>query len=159
MHCFKGFNNYMNIAIQIAKKIEKNTEVPIGCVIVDNKTGKILAKNSNKVKKTNNPIQHAEIVCINKALKKINKDRLDDCSMYVTLEPCLMCTGAIYLSKIKKIYIGCLSDKTGAIISNKNYNCCNHKPEIFYPIMEEECKKLILNFFKKKRTKIDKNKI
>ncbi len=154
----KTFNNYMKIALNMTKRNKKtiNDEVPVGCVIVCNKTGEILAKSCNKTKKTNNPIQHAEIICINKALKKIKKDRLTNCSMYVTLEPCLMCTGAIILSKIKKIYIGCLSEKTGYIVSNKecfndNKNNYNHKPEIFYPIMEKDCKKMIVDFFKKKR--------
>ena len=152
----KTFNNYMKIALNISKRNKKtiNDEVPVGCVIVDNKTGTILAKSCNRTKKTNNPIQHAEIVCINKALKKIKKDRLTNCSMYITLEPCLMCTGAIILSKIKKIYIGCLSKKTGYMISNGgclDNNKNNHKPEIFYPIMEKDCKKIIVDFFKKKR--------
>ena len=146
----------MQIAINIAEqksnnKNKKKSEIPVGCVIIDNKTGKILAKSCNKTIKLNNPTQHAEIICINRALKKSSQSRLNGCSMYVTLEPCGMCAGAIALAKVGKLYIGCLSKKTGAIVSNKCYfdsTVCNHKPEIFYPIMENECKQLIVNFFK-----------
>ena len=152
-----SFNNYMQMAIDVAsngKKRNKNTkeiEIPIGCIIVDNKNHTILAKSCNRTQKTKNPTQHAEIICINTALKKINSDRLTNCSMYVTLEPCGMCASAIALAKIGNLYIGCLSKKTGAVISNCNYfdsKICNHKPKIFYPIMEKECTKLICDFFK-----------
>ena len=159
------FNNYMQHAIDAiycnnrksyknkSDKTQETLEIPVGCVIVDNKTGDIIAKSNNKTIKTNNPIQHAEIICINKALKKLNKNRLTQCSMYVTLEPCCMCAGAISLAKIDKLYIGCLSEKTGAILDNNSFleKKTNHKPEIFYPIMEEECKKIISDFFRKKR--------
>lgn len=145
------FLNYMRIAIEVAKK-HKCEEIPVGCVIVNDETGEILAKSCNKTKKLCNPLMHAEIICINKALKKIHKDRLSDCSMYVTMEPCGMCVGAIALAKIKKLYIGCLNQKTGATISNRcQFDIHNHKPQIFYPVMEEECGKIVLDFFKKKR--------
>ena len=151
------FNKNMQIAINLAmlktdNKDKKKSEIPVGCVIVDDDTGKILAKSCNKTREKNNPTQHAEIICINRALKKINKDRLNNCSMYVTLEPCGMCAGAIALSKVDKLYIGCLSKKTGAVISNECYfnsKICNHRPKVFYPIMEDECQRLITNFFKK----------
>ena len=149
------FNNYMQIAIKEAvrgmRQNTKTAEIPIGCIIVDNTNGTIIAKSHNKIVQSNNPTQHAEIVCINKALHKIKSDRLSNHSMYVTLEPCSMCAAAIALVKIKKLYIGCLSQKTGAVISNLNYfdtTLSNHKPEIFYPIMDKECKILLTNFFK-----------
>lgn len=151
-----GFKNYMQIAIEVAKKQNKNLpkekqEIPVGCVIVDNTTNKIIAKSCNKTISKNNSIMHAEIICINKAIKKLSQDRLTNCSIYITLEPCCMCSGAICLSKISKVYIGCLSKKTGCAINNychfKN-KISNHKPEIFYPIMEKQCKKLITDFFK-----------
>ena len=153
-----GYNNYMQIAIDIAElqlvkqpHIGHEHEIPIGCVIVDNKTGKILAKSSNKTIKKNNPLQHAEIVCINRALKKLSTNRLTNCSMYITLEPCIMCAGAIMLSKIDRLYIGCLSKKTGAVISNIHLfqrNICNHVPDVYYGIMEQECKTLLRGFFR-----------
>ena len=157
------FNKNMKIAINEAKKRlkkdinEEKQEIPIGCVITDNITGKIIAKSCNKTIKNKNPLQHCEIICINKALKKLNTNRLENCSIFITLEPCIMCASAIMLSKIGKIYIGCLSEKTGAIVSNLqlfNQKISNHKPEIYYPIMEEECKSIITDFFKKRRIKI-----
>lgn len=152
------FNNYMKIAINIAEKqLLKQPhsggygEIPIGCVIVCNKTGKIIAKSCNKTIQSENPTQHAEIVCINRALKRLKTNRLTGCSIYITLEPCTMCAGAIMLSKIDRIYIGCLSQKTGAVISNlhvfKRKNC-NHIPDIYYGIMEKECKELLRGFFR-----------
>ena len=109
-------------------------------------------KNKKKKIKKNKPTQNTEVICINKALKKKKTDRLTDCSIYITLEPCSMCAGAICLAKLGKIYIGCLSKKTGAIVSNAgifSHKNCNHKPEIYFPIMEDECKKLIDEFFDK----------
>ena len=113
-----GYSNYMQIAIDVAERqlikqphTDHEHEIPIGCVIVDNKTGKILAKSCNKTIKSNNSLQHAEIICINRALKKLSTNRLTNCSMYITLEPCIMCAGAIMLSKIDRLYIGCLSQK------------------------------------------------
>lgn len=145
----------MQIAVDVAQQATKaNDEIPVGCVIVDDVSKNIVAKASNKTIKQHNPTKHAEIACINEALKKLKTDRLTNCSMYVTLEPCLMCAGAISLAKVGKIYIGCESTKTGAIINNIrlfSQHYCNHKPEIYYPIMEQECKKLIEDFFKKTR--------
>ena len=153
-----GYNNYMQIAIDVAERqlvkqphIGHEHEIPIGCVIVDNKTGKILAKSCNKTIKSNNSLQHAEIICINRTLKKLSTNRLTNCSMYVTLEPCIMCAGAIMLSKIDRLYIGCLSKKTGAVISNIHLfqrNICNHIPDVYYGIMEQECKTLLRGFFR-----------
>lgn len=154
----------MQTAINIAKKNttlrtqnDKECEIPVGCVIVDDMSGKILAKSCNKTRKTNNPLQHAEIICINKALKKIKNNRLSHCSMYITLEPCKMCAGAISLAKVDKLYIGCLSSKTGHIVSNAFLQTekTNHQPEIYYPVMENECKNIIRSFFR--NTKIDNN--
>ncbi len=127
------------------------SEIPIGCVIVDNDTGKVLARAHNETIKTNNPTRHAEIVCIDKAMRRLRTNRLTNCSMYVTLEPCCMCAGAISLAKIDRLYIGCLSRKTGAVVSNLHYflrNNCNHRPDVYYPIMEEKCRGLLRGFFR-----------
>lgn len=157
-YAINGYSNYMQAAIDIAKKqlikqphIGCEHEIPVGCAIVCNKTGKILSKSCNKIIKDCNPLQHAEIVCINSALKKLSTNRLTNCSMYVTLEPCVMCAGAIMLSKIDRLYIGCLSKKTGAVISNLHIfqrNICNYIPDIYYGIMEEECRALLKGFFR-----------
>ncbi|MBR1428905.1 MAG: nucleoside deaminase [Rickettsiales bacterium] len=153
-----AFCNFMQIAIDVAekqiedkKRLKHEPEIPIGCVIVNNKTNKIIAKSCNKTMAMKNPLKHAEIVCINRAMKKLKTNRLTGCSLYVTLEPCAMCASAIMLAKIDRVYIGCLSPKTGAIISNLHIykrTICNHVPDVYYCIMEEECRALLRGFFR-----------
>lgn len=103
---------FMNEALKEAKKAYKKEEIPVGAVIV--KEGKIIARAYNLKETKTSTIAHAEILAINKASKKLNNWRLTDCQMYVTLEPCPMCAGAIILSRIDKVYIGALDEKTGA---------------------------------------------
>lgn len=133
---------YMNIAIKEAKKAYKYEEVPVGAVIVKN--NKIIAKAYNKKEKTKNVTKHAEIIAISKACKKIKNWRLDDCIIYVTMEPCMMCSGAIEQSRIKKIVYG---------VKNKNYGSTNQLKniEIISQVCEKECRKLVQSFFKKRR--------
>lgn len=133
---------YMNIAIKEAKKAYKYEEVPVGAVIIKN--NKIIAKAYNKKEKTKNVIKHAEIIAISRACKKIKNWRLDDCEIYVTMEPCMMCSGAIQQSKIKKIVYG---------IKNKNYGFTDQLKniEIISQVCEKECLELVQSFFKKKR--------
>ena len=133
---------YMNIAIKEAKKAYKYEEVPVGAVIVKN--NKIIAKAYNKKEKTRNVTKHAEIIAISKACKKIKNWRLEDCEIYVTMEPCMMCSGAIEQSRIKKIVYGIKNENYGSTDQLKNI-------EIISKICEEECKKLIQSFFKKRR--------
>lgn len=104
--------NFMNEALKEAKKAYKKEEIPVGAVIVKN--GKIISKAHNLKETKKRTTSHAEIIAINKANKKLKNWRLNDCEMYVTLEPCPMCAGAIILSRIKKIYIGTMDGKTGA---------------------------------------------
>ena len=142
----------MNAAYKEAQKAFNEDEVPIGCVIV--KDGKIIARAHNKKEKKNSAIFHAEIECIKKANKKVNDWYLKDCDIYVTLEPCMMCTGAIINSRIRKIYFACKDPKGGAITSNINIleiKNINHYPEIEYGIMEKECSELLKEFFRNKR--------
>ena len=145
-------NKYMMTAYKEAKKAFTEDEVPVGCVIV--KEGKVVAKAHNKKEKKNSAICHAEIECINKAVKKLNNWNLKGCKMYVTLEPCMMCTGAIINSRIDKVYYGCKDPKGGALVSNikiKKIKNLNHYPEISGGLMEEECSKILKEFFKNKR--------
>ena len=104
---------FMQEALKEAKKALLKDEVPVGCVIV--KDGKIIARGHNQKEKNKNAILHAEIVALNKAQKKLNDWHLNDCILYVTLEPCLMCTGAIIQTRIKKVVYGCSDPKGGAI--------------------------------------------
>ena len=133
---------YMNIAIKEAKKAYKSEEVPVGAVIVKN--NKIIAKAYNKKEKTKNVIKHAEIIAISKACKKIKNWRLDDCEMYITMEPCMMCSGAIEQSRIKKIVYGVKNENYGYTDKIKNI-------EIISQVCEKECKDLVQSFFKKRR--------
>ena len=133
---------YMNIALKEAKKALKHNEVPIGAVIV--KDNKIISKAFNKRETKKNIINHAEILAISKACKKIKNWRLNDCTIYITMEPCMMCSGAIEQSRINKIVYGTKNEKFGYTKSLKNI-------EIIPNICEKECKDLVQNFFKKMR--------
>jgi len=145
---------YMNLAIKEAKKALLIDEVPIGCVIV--KDDKIIAKGFNKRETKNMVISHAEIETINKANKKLGSWRLVDADIYITLEPCIMCMGAIIQARIKNIYFGAYDYKGGAITSSINVleaKNLNHKPNVYGGIMENECSLLIKEYFKNKRIK------
>ena len=136
------YEYYMKIAIKEANKAFKNNEVPVGAVIVKN--NKIIAKAYNRREKTKNVINHAEIIAVTKACKKTKNWRLDDCEIYITMEPCMMCSGAIQQSRIKKIIYGVKNEKYGYSSNLKNI-------EIISQICENECKNLVQSFFKKKR--------
>ncbi len=142
----------MEEAIRLAKKANSKKEVPIGAVIVRN--DKIISRGFNKREKSKNALNHAEIIAINKACKKLKEWRLENCTLYVTLEPCPMCAGAIANARIKKVFYGA-KEKT----SNDNLfeqiltsNRLNHKCEIEQLTeYEEECSRLLTEFFKNKR--------
>ena len=139
----------MEIALEEAKKAYSKGEVPIGAVIV--KDGEIIARSHNLKETLKSAIAHAEILAIEKACKKLGAWRLLDCEMYVTLEPCPMCAGALINSRIKKIYIGTDDPKTGACGSKLNLLkdfTFNHDIEIEKYILKEECSKILKDFFK-----------
>ena len=143
---------YMEQALKEAEKAYKKLEVPVGAVIV--KDGKIIARGYNQKEKKKDTTKHAEIIAIQKASKKLKSWRLTDCEMYVTLEPCTMCAGAIINSRIKKIYIGAMDEKTGVAGSVLNIfedYTFNHKVEIEKGIKKEECENILKQFFKELR--------
>lgn len=127
----------MNEAFKQAKKAYKIDEVPVGCIIVKN--GKIVSRGYNKREKTQNPLAHAELISINKACKKLNNWRLEGCEMYVTLEPCPMCLGAIKQARIDKVYYGAKTENT---IEND----CEY-------LETKECSEILTQFFKDIRNK------
>ena len=143
---------YMKQALKEAEKAYKKLEVPVGAIIV--KDGKIIARAYNQKESKTDTTKHAEILAIQKASKKLKSWRLIDCEMYVTLEPCTMCAGAIIHSRIKKVYIGAMDEKTGAVGSVLNlfedYKF-NHKPEVEKGILKEDCESLLKQFFKELR--------
>ena len=145
---------FMKEALKQALKAYKKEEVPVGVVIV--KDDKIIARAYNQKEMKNSPIKHAEIIAIEKACSKLNNWRLNDCEMYVTLEPCPMCTGAIINSRIKKVYIGAVQEKTGACGSKVNliqeYKT-ETKIDSEFGILQDKCLNLVQDFFKELRKK------
>ena len=152
---------FMKEALKEAKKAYEKLEIPVGCVIV--KDNKIIARAHNLKETKFDTTKHAEIIAIQKASKKLKSWRLNECEMYVTLEPCSMCAGAIINSRIKKLYYGAKDEKTGAVGSVfnllKDYKF-NHDVEIESGILENECRNILKEFFKNLRIqkREDKNK-
>lgn len=142
---------FMSEALTEAYIAFNKGEVPVGAVIV--KDGEIIARGHNQREEKQNALSHAEIECINEACKKLGSWRLDGCKMYVTLEPCPMCTGAIINSRIETVVFGAYDSAAGCMDSV--INLCdypfNHKAEIYGGIMEDECREILENFFKKLR--------
>lgn len=142
----------MKEALKEAKKAYKKLEVPVGAIIV--KDGEIIARAHNLKETKADTTKHAEMLAIQRASKKLNAWRLENCEMYITLEPCTMCAGAMINARIKKIYIGTMDAKTGACGSVLNlfedYKF-NHKVEYEIGIMREECEKILKDFFKELR--------
>lgn len=145
-------HNYMKLALEEAKKAIEHDDVPIGCVLVKN--GEIIAKAHNKVEKNQDATAHAELIAIREAQNKIGYKHLLDCDMYVTLEPCAMCAGAIVLSRVKRLIIATRDPKSGAsgsILEITNNPLLNHRCEVYFGIDEKESSELLKNFFKKIR--------
>lgn len=143
---------YMTEAIRQAKKAQSIGEVPIGCVIVYE--GKIIARGYNRRRADKNTLSHAELNAIRKASKKLGDWRLDGCEMYVTLEPCQMCAGAIVQARIQKVYIGCMNPKAGcagSILNLLQVEEFNHQVEIERGILGEECSRMMTSFFRELR--------
>ena len=143
---------YMKEALKEAKKAYLEGEVPVGCVVVcDNK---IIARSHNTKESKKNALFHAELIAINKASKKIGDWRLDNCDLYVTLEPCQMCAGALMQARIRKVIYGCSDNKNGSIDTlMKMYEVkgFNHYPEVVSGVLTEECSTILKNFFKELR--------
>lgn len=150
---------FMKEALKEAKKAYEKLEVPVGCVIV--KDGKIIAKAHNLKESKADTTKHAEILAIQKASKKLQSWRLIDCDLYVTLEPCSMCAGAIIQSRIRKIYYGTKDLKTGAVGSVFNLledYTFNHHVEYESGILKDECEQILKDFFKDLRLAKEKGK-
>lgn len=146
-------NEFMQKAIELAKISEGEGEVPVGAVVVRN--NEIVGTGRNRREYGKNALYHAELEAIDNACKRLGGWRLWQCDLYVTLEPCPMCAGAIINSRIKTVYFGAYDNKAGSFGSVANFNMLpyNHKPEIIGGIMENECSTLLTEFFKKLREK------
>nr|WP_295280971.1 tRNA adenosine(34) deaminase TadA [uncultured Blautia sp.] len=145
---------YMKEAIRQAKKALVLEEVPIGCVIVCN--GKIIARGYNRRNTDKNTLSHAELNAIKKASKKLGDWRLEGCTMYVTLEPCQMCAGALMQSRIDRVVIGSMNPKAGcagSVLNLLEMDGFNHKVEVIRGILQDECSAMLSDFFRELREK------
>ena len=152
LNYMEDYIKYMLEALKEAELAKLEDEVPIGCVIV--KDNQIIARAHNQRETTSNPLGHAETLAIKKASEVLGDWQLVDCALYVTIEPCIMCGGAIIQSRIRKVIYGAPDLKGGAfgssinILESKNIN---HHPEVIKGVLEEECSKIIKDYFKSKR--------
>ena len=145
-------NPFMNVALEEARTAYAMNEVPVGAVIVRN--GEIIARGHNLCETKQNPLCHAEITVISMACEKLDTQRLSECDIYVTLEPCAMCCGAIAHAKLRRLYFGAYDTKGGFAVSNDGlltHPGLMHKTECYCGIMEEECSSLLSSFFSQVR--------
>ena len=142
----------MNIAFELAKEAGECGEVPVGAIIVD-KNGEIISKAYNLRETQKNAVAHAELIAIENACKRLGGWRLSGCTLYVTLEPCPMCTGAIVNSRIDRVVFGAYDMQAGCCGSVANFNAYpfNHSFEILGGVMESECREVLTQFFNNKR--------
>ena len=151
---------YMKQAIKQAQKAYAIGEVPIGCVIVYQ--DKVIGRGYNRRTIDNNTLAHAELIAIKKASKKLNDWRLEDCTLYVTLEPCQMCAGAIGQSRMTRVVVGCMNPKAGcagSILNLLDMAEFNHQVELTTGVMGEECSQMMKTFFKELRLARKKKKL
>ena len=149
-----SYESFMKQAVKQAKKAYDKLETPIGCVIVHE--DKIIARGYNKRNIKKNTLAHAEILAINKASKVLGDWRLEDCTMYVTLEPCPMCAGAIVQARIPRVVIGSMNPKAGcagSVLNLLQQDGLNHQVEITKGVLAEECSGLMTSFFRELRKK------
>ena len=142
----------MDLALKAAENAGKSGEVPIGCVVVRDHT--VIASAGNRTLRDRDPTAHAEILAIREAARKIGSERLVDCDLYVTLEPCAMCAAAISFARIRRLYYGAADPKGGAVESGVRFFAsptCHHVPEVYSTVGENEAAALLREFFKVRR--------
>ena len=150
---------FMREALRQARKAEKQDEVPIGCVLV--KEGKIIARGYNRRNTDKNTLSHAELNAIRRASRREGDWRLEACTMYITLEPCQMCAGAIVQARIPRVVIGSMNAKAGcagSVLNLLQMEQFNHQVEITRGVLEEECSAMLSDFFRRLRIKKKKEK-
>ena len=144
--------SFMDLALKAAEKAGKSGEVPIGCVIV--RDGGVVAAAGNRTIGERDPTAHAEVLAIREAATKLGNERLTDCDLYVTLEPCTMCAGAISFSRIRRLYYGATDPKGGAVDSGVRFFAsptCHHAPEVYSGVGESVSAALLRDFFRERR--------
>jgi tRNA(adenine34) deaminase len=145
-------SSFMDLALKAAETARKSGEVPIGCVIVLN--NEVIATSGNRTLTDRDPTAHAEVLAIREATKVVGSERLVGCDLYVTLEPCTMCAGAISLARIRRLYYGAADPKGGAVESGVRFFAsptCHHVPEVYSAVGESEAATLLREFFKARR--------
>ena len=144
--------SFMDLALQAAADAATAGEVPIGCVIVLN--GEVIATAGNRTIRDNDPTAHAEVLAIRQAAGRLGSQRLGDCDLYVTLEPCTMCAGAISFARIRRLYFGAADPKGGGVDSGVRFFAqptCHHAPDVYSAVGEGEAASLLRDFFKERR--------
>jgi tRNA(adenine34) deaminase len=144
--------SFMDLALKAAETAGKSGEVPIGCVIV--RDGEVVATAANRTLTDRDPTAHAEILALREAAARLGSERLVDCDLYVTLEPCTMCAGAISFARIRRLYFGVADPKGGAVESGVRFfvsPTCHHTPEVYSGIGEHQAAALLRDFFKARR--------
>lgn len=147
-----GATTFMDLALEQAENAEKAGEVPIGCVIV--RDGEVVARAGNRTLTDRDPTAHAEVLALREAARTLGSERLTDCDLYVTLEPCTMCAAAISFARIRRLYFGALDPKGGAVDSGVRFFAaptCHHAPEIYPAVGETRAATLLREFFKARR--------
>jgi tRNA(adenine34) deaminase len=150
----RGFKapSFMDLALKTAENAGKAGEVPIGCVVVRNY--EVIATAANRTLTDHDPTGHAEIIALREAAKKIGSERLVDCDLYVTLEPCTMCAGAISFARVRRLYYGAADPKGGAVESGVRFftsPTCHHTPDVYSGVGESEAARLLREFFRERR--------
>jgi tRNA(adenine34) deaminase len=144
--------SFMDLALKVAEKAGKSGEVPIGCVIV--RDYEVIATAGNLTLSRRDPTAHAEVLAIRQAAERIGTERLTDCDLYVTLEPCAMCAGAISFARIRRLYYGAADPKGGAVESGVRFFAsptCHHAPDVYPGIGERASATLLQEFFRERR--------
>ncbi len=152
----KLHEDYMREAVKEAEQAVRENEVPVGAVVVQN--NKIIARGHNQIERLKDPTAHAEIIAITSAANFLGTKWLNEASLYVTIEPCSMCAGALVLARVKNLFFGARDPKTGAcgsVVNIVNHKKLNHRIKVTKGILEAECSSLLKDFFRKKRKESD----
>jgi len=145
-------SSFMDMALDEARAAALAGEVPVGCVIV--RDGKVIARAGNRTLRDRDPTAHAELLAIRAAASVLGSERLSDCDLHVTLEPCVMCVGAMSFARIRRLYFGAADPKGGAVENGVRFfasSTCHHRPEVYGGISERDAAKLLKDFFKERR--------
>jgi len=147
-------SKYMQMALDLARLAATKGEVPVGAVVVDSLTGEVIATACNNSEEAHDPTGHAELIALREACKKLKNTRLPTCDLYVTLEPCTMCAGAISFARIRRLIFGAYDSKGGGVEHGACFYdqvTCHHKPEVIGGVFENECSAILKDFFTTKR--------